>query len=293
MKNLFLTAAILVSTASFAQYDHDIQLTNGSTNTNNVTEIDSISFSDGGTPMMHLNLVNGETNEYELGLIDQVTFSGESLPVLYPPGTVHCLPGGIPTEVADVYNPDTDKTWMDRNLGASQAATAINDEAAYGDLYQWGRFSDGHQCRNSETTSTNATTAEPNQGNSWDGKFILEPSFPNDWLSSQNNNLWQGVNGINNPCPEGYRLPTDAELNDERGSWSSNNSAGAFASPLKLPAAGARFYDSGSLFSVGLSGNYWSSTAPGTSGYLYFDSSDALMFDNNRAYGFSVRCLKD
>ena len=53
-------------------------------------------------------------------------------------------------------------------------------------------------------------------------------------------NLWQGVNGINNPCPSGYRIPTEAELDAEHLSWSSDNSAGAIASALKLPMAGYR-----------------------------------------------------
>ena len=53
----------------------------------------------------------------------------------YPDGTVHC--NGTPTEVVDVTNPTTGKTWMDRNLGASQAATSSTDADAYGDLYQW------------------------------------------------------------------------------------------------------------------------------------------------------------
>ena len=61
-----------------------------------------------------------------------------------------------------------------------------------------------------------------------------------DWRSPQNDNLWQGVNGINNPCPSGYRIPTEAELDAERLSWSSDNSAGAIASALKLPMAGYR-----------------------------------------------------
>ena len=42
-----------------------------------------------------------------------------------------------------VTNPITGRTWMDRNLGASQVATSYTDELAYGDLYQWGRLSDG------------------------------------------------------------------------------------------------------------------------------------------------------
>ena len=53
---------------------------------------------------------------------------------------------------------------MDRNLGATQAATSSTDVDAYGDLYQWGRFSDGHQCRTSATTSTLSSIDQPAHG---------------------------------------------------------------------------------------------------------------------------------
>jgi uncharacterized protein (TIGR02145 family) len=179
--------------------------------------------------------------------------------------------------------------WLDRNLGASQVATSSTDAAAYGDLYQWGRGTDGHQIRTSGTISTLSATDNPGHSN-----FILALNSPYDWRSPQNNNLWQGVSGINNPCPSGYRLPTDAELDAERTSWSSNNAAGAFASPLKLPVAGYRGWSSGSLLSVGSDGIYWSSTVDGThSRFLLFYSSNASMGSHNRAIGFSVRCLKD
>ncbi|WP_446008965.1 hypothetical protein [Candidatus Electrothrix sp.] len=48
----------------------------------------------------------------------------------------------------------TGKVWMDRNLGASQVATLFDDTAAYGDLYQWGRPTDGHEQRDSGTVGT-------------------------------------------------------------------------------------------------------------------------------------------
>lgn len=70
----------------------------------------------------------------------------------WSPGMVHC--NGTPTEIVEVLNLITGRVWMDRNLGASRVATSSTDEAAYGDLYQWGRFGDGHQCRKSDTTST-------------------------------------------------------------------------------------------------------------------------------------------
>ncbi len=206
----------------------------------------------------------------------------------YPPGTVHCDPDN-PTEVVDVLNPSTGKTWMDRNLGASQVAQAFDDPLSYGDLYQWGRLADGHQCRTSPTTTQLSSSDVPGHGD-----FILAPNSPRDWRSPQNGNLWQGVNGVNNPCPSGYRVPTESELNTERLSWSSDNRAGAFASPLKLPSAGFRSNSNGSLLDVGTFGGYWSSTVSSTlSRLLYFSSSSATMTTSFRARGFSVRCLKD
>ena len=178
---------------------------------------------------------------------------------------------------------------MDRNLGASQVATSSTDEQAYGDLYQWGRRSDGHQCRNSATTATLSSVDQPAHGS-----FITTNSGNHDWRSPQNNNLWQGINGTNNPCPTGYRLPTETEINAERLSWSANTSLGAFASPLKLPMAGYRYRSNGSLLDVGFLGFYWSSTVSGTySRFLYFGSSSAGMSTFTRADGYSVRCLKD
>jgi uncharacterized protein (TIGR02145 family) len=177
------------------------------------------------------------------------------------------------------------RIWMDRNLGAGQAATASNNSASYGDLYQWGRAADGHQVRSSTTTTTLSSSDTPG------GDFILTAG---DWRSPQNNNLWQGVRGINNPCPTGYYIPTEAEWNAERLSWTSNNSIGALASPLKLPLAGQRFNQINTIFGTGTSGFYWSSTVSGVSAKaLIFSSSEAKTEDSTRAFGNSVRCIKN
>ena len=141
-------------------------------------------------------------------------------------GDILTFVGGAPAwtgqqTVGEVENPATGKTWMDRNLGASQVATSSTDEDAYGDLYQWGRAADGHQVRTSGTTTTLSNSDTPGHSN-----FILAPITPYDWRSPQNDNLWQGVSGTNNPCPSGFRLPTLAEWLAERSSWSSLNAAG-------------------------------------------------------------------
>ena len=203
----------------------------------------------------------------------------------YPAGTVNCA--GV-TIVVDVTNPTTGLTWMDRNLGASQVATSSTDQNAYGDLYQWGRRADGHQCRTSPTTATLSSVDQPAHGN-----FITISSGNYDWRSPQNTNLWQGVNGVNNPCPSGYRLPTETELNNELLSWGSNNSSGAFAAPLKWTLAGYRYDSNGALLPVGAGGYYWSSTVSSSnSRFLGFDGSYAYMASLNRADGLTVRCLK-
>ena len=181
------------------------------------------------------------------------------------------------------------KCWLDRNLGATQVAVSSTHSDSYGDLYQWGRGADGHQIRTSGTTSTLSTTDQPGNDN-----FILAPNSPNDWRNPQNAGLWQGVNGVNNPCPSGFRIPTEAEWNAERLSWSANTSAGAFASPLRLPMAGRRVYTDGSHANVGTTGDYWSSTVSGSfSLNLNFGTSFATIGMYSRATGFSIRCIKD
>jgi uncharacterized protein (TIGR02145 family) len=205
----------------------------------------------------------------------------------YAAGTVHC--NSIVTIVNDVTNPTTGKTWMDRNLGATQVATSKSDVNAYGTLHQWGRNSDGHQCRNSPTSTVLSTTSTTTSG-----IFIYNPNSPFDWLQTQDNNLWQGVNGVNNPCPNGYRLPTETELTSEKNIWSSNNDLGAYQSPLKWTIAGVRAYENGTVFSVGFAGQYWTSTINGTlSRMIDYFHSGVTISSKNRAYGLSVRCIKN
>ena len=196
------------------------------------------------------------------------------------------MSSSISAQVTTVYNPITGETWMDRNLGATQIATSFDDVNAYGDLYQWGRNTDGHQIRTSSTTSILSTTNSPNHSD-----FILANS---DWLTVSDDNLWQDVNGINNPCPLGFRLPTEAELEAERLSWISNDAAGAFASPLKLTVGGARSRMSGAIGNVGTFVGYRTSDLDGLqSRMLGISLTTSLMGDRDRADGNCVRCIQD
>jgi uncharacterized delta-60 repeat protein/uncharacterized protein (TIGR02145 family) len=236
---------------------------------------------------------------------DEVELAVTLLGANYPVGYVHCNPNN-PTAVVDVTNPTTGKTWMDRNLGANRAAISSTDVEAYGSLFQWGRFADGHQCVNryagdgvttSSTTTTVSSSATPGHDD------FIAASYA-QWQMPVLNNLWQGVHGINNPCPEGYRLPTQSELEAERLSWqqapinSTNNIAGGFASPLKFSMGGRRNDSDGGLSSVGSYGAYWSSTALAWE-EISMDLIIGLAFpasvewNHNRSMAVSVRCIKN
>ncbi len=193
--------------------------------------------------------------------------------------------------VVDFYTvtSSTEKVWMDRNLGVSRVAISSGDSQAYGYYYQWGRGSDGHQISTSITIASLATSDTPGHGN-----FITADAAPYDWRNPQNDNLWQGVNGINNPCPAGFRIPTETEWTAEWEIWEPKNAAGAFASPLKITIAGYRHWVTAEYTDQNIYGSYWSSTTIGTeSKYMLIGSSNAYINDLGHAYGFSVRCIKD
>ena len=187
-----------------------------------------------------------------------------------------------------------DRLWLDRNLGATQVATAFDDSESYGDLFQWGREDDGHQVRTSVTTATLATAQQqPGHDN-----FILTGSQPYDWNADSGwTTRW--VDGSGNkttadPCPDGWRVPTQTEWQSAIDFESWGNSDDAFNSALKLPSAGTRDCNIGTLGYEGNYGRYWSSTPYDDYGYrLSFGSSSANVLGDMRSFGFSVRCIKD
>jgi len=162
--------------------------------------------------------------------------------------------------------------WLDRNLGASRVALSYDDSDAYGDLFQLGRLIDGHQFRTSATTPILSVGDVPGHAN-----FITN-TLTHTWKQDpQSGYLWQGDGSINDPCPNGWRVPTKIEYENELNSWNSIDFNGAFQSPLKLTANGRR-NNNGELFGVNTIGRYWTST---------FISIDV---DNDGAYslGFTI-----
>jgi uncharacterized protein (TIGR02145 family) len=194
----------------------------------------------------------------------------------------------------------TGRIWMDRNLGATRVALSLTDTQAYGDYYQWGRPADGHQTKyltnNNSTGFTNtksSTSVPPND------LWIVPMDGSNDWLVTPNNTLWTGANPATNPCPAGFRIPTDSEWEAERATWSSSNAAGAFASPLKLTLPGmlTGFGSSGATYTAkDAFGQYQTQTAYTNGGVKYFgiNSTNAWFHDNYvKSHGMPCRCIKD
>ncbi|MBE8189976.1 MAG: hypothetical protein HAW58_03805, partial [Candidatus Thioglobus sp.] len=179
----------------------------------------------------------------------------------------------------------TDTIWMDRNLGAARVATADEDSEAYGDLYQWGRPSDGHQLRGDSTT-TLASNISPEHS-----QFIL---VSGDWTAagvdadgSARQAVWGSIDG-SGICPTGFRIPTSDEMRAEGGgSWATI--AEAFASPLKFTNSGSRNSGSqtiriGDLY-IWLADSFQALTTD--------DFADGSISLSDRANGASVRCIRD
>jgi hypothetical protein len=194
----------------------------------------------------------------------------------------------------------TGRIWLDRNLGATRVATSVTDAAGYGDYYQWGRPEDGHQAQyrinnnSSGFTNTKSSTSVPTNS-----LWIVPTDGSNDWLSTPDNTLWAGANPATNPCPVGFRIPTESEWEAERITWSSNKAAGAFASPLKLTVPGmlTGFGSSGATYTAkGSFGQYLTQSANTNGGARYFGiETNNAWFDQNyyKWHGMSVRCIKN
>jgi len=193
--------------------------------------------------------------------------------------------------------------WLQQSLGSDQVATSSTDVAAYGDLFQWGRWDDGHQLRNSETSANLLSPNNPVGLNGGSPYFYL--TSPTWWNGAGTASTWeasspQDVTSTNgcDPCKAlgaGWALPTSDEwqlLVDQEGI---TNIQTAFDSNLKLTISGTR--SSSGVYYDSVRGYYWSKSPSSTNvnfaKQLYY--SNFIVNTNAggvRDQGASIRCMK-
>ena len=203
----------------------------------------------------------------------------------------------------------------------------------YGKLYQWGRKYgqgyngpiydiNGNQSGTYTDASvpsivTEAVSLSVGQSYSNSNKFYTYTSsyYYFDWVTPQNNTLWNSGTDTSpikteyDPCPEGWRVPTYAELNNLKAnysSWTTNagqnglwfsglTSYSESVSRVFFPTAGSRGNSEGSADYRGVRGLYHSSSPSGNraSGFdIYYGAVN--MYDGSmRVNGDSVRCVQE
>ncbi|WP_417368891.1 Ig-like domain-containing protein [Flavobacterium beibuense] len=219
------------------------------------------------------------------------------------PGNTGCITfnyNGEEVSYATVRGADGN-IWLQQNLGSSQTAGTVDDENSYGDLFQWGRWDDGHQKRTSATTSQLPDPNNPSGLGNGVSEYILGTWWGTGELSdewnAQNVEATNDISGCD-PCKaalgEGWKLPSQEDWTGLVEAENITNPATALASNLMLPATGYRSASSGGFTFVGQRGYYWSSTTSSTGAkYLYIGSTIANPAAGApRGQGAAIRCVK-
>ena len=194
----------------------------------------------------------------------------------------------------------------------------------YGKLYQWGRrYGQGYYSATyADATSPYILETNGEDSNSkytlnshYSDVFFLSRSkyeydgvFPHrDWLWN-NGREAEPVKSLSDPCPEGWRVPTETELENlikNYSDWTRNRGQNGYwfsgsvpystgVNRLFLPAAGDHYCESEDASSRNNHGSYWSSSPlSDVAKSIYFGERDVFASSDPRANGLSVRCVKE
>lgn len=197
--------------------------------------------------------------------------------------------------------------------GVTFAPVNCGTDAAHpmGLLYQWGR-KDGHGYDGEANCPkiVNKKTDNPDPGTFYSNdEDDYDEDLTRDWRATPDDRLWNAgseavpVKSANDPCPDGWRVPTETELKKAIAaatySWDGAAKGAKFSagsSVLFLPAAGWRersYLDSQGTHR-GTDGNYHSSsTWKHKADYLAISETDGVKdYSGVRSFARSVRCVK-
>jgi len=200
---------------------------------------------------------------------------GQSLTVSHVAGSVAPVNKSVTYGTVTNIPGETAKCWITQNLGASQQAIAVDDATEVSAGWYW-QFN--HK-----------------QGYKHDGSART----PSTVWNSANDNLSATWEASKDPCSVelglGWRIPTNTEWTNVNASGVWTTWTGPWNSNLKLHASGYLDYSGGSLNNRGSKGYYWSNAQySSTDGWhIDFGSGYSGMNVNYKAYGFSLRCLRE
>lgn len=207
-----------------------------------------------------------------------------------------------------------DVVWAPFNCGATEPigkdeviTTWTAEKCGY--LYQWGRnvpFAYGGEPGDLYTGDLSVLDKYPNYNDACKNEGVYANKFikasGNTWFKDyKTGSILTGDNAWpreNQPCPEGWRVPTKAELG-KIDAISPRQSNGKWVSPdnnrFIMPSAGYRD-GTGTSFNLGSEGCYWSSTYDAQNACSYrlgIQTGGSIFGTLSVSYTFLIRCVHE
>ena len=161
------------------------------------------------------------------------------------------------------------------------------NEAIYGKLYNWYAVAGIYDAASAANPALRKKLAPAGWHIPTDGEW-----------SNLINCLDSNANGGSTfPNTAGGKMKATGTIQAGTGLWQSPNTEATNASGFTGLSAGYRVNDGALFGSIGFSGNWWGSSENGNTYAwgcgLNFSTGNAYLGDSGKAYGFSVRCLRD
>ncbi|MEF9478766.1 hypothetical protein OWR28_14570 [Chryseobacterium sp. 1B4] len=212
--------------------------------------------------------------------------------------TIPVQPASSFPDIVPVFINGQNRQMMTHNLGADITLDPnIPNQAIMGNYYQWGKKNPVATAYTSAAAISGWSTAAA-ANKAWNSGTEAAP-----------------VKTINDPCPEGFRVPTKNEwqgfisasiVQPNIGTWATTASNGTtnFTSAkvftnngviFTFPTAGSRTNSTGALYARGYNGRYWTSTEnnANAASFDFAGTTVSTGGSNERSWGFTMRCISE
>lgn len=221
-------------------------------------------------------------------------------------GAVTFIYKGQKTTLTTVRTKDGN-VWLQQDLGSRQVGKMADDVLAFGDLFQWGRWDDGHQQRDPVYSANKEAKPSNPAGLNKTGKNpYLYNGINAWWLSGTSSDTWTAstpaeateTNGCD-PCRAlgaGWHLPSIEEWQAVLQAEEITDGSSSDNSNLKLTYSGQRDWNGITINNRPRGGFYWSSTPAnqngGAKGLMIYAEGVKTSGAMYRGCGNAIRCLK-